>query len=133
MPRNSKEHEEQVALFEWAELASNQYPELQLMFAIPNGAFYGRDKRSAFAQHNWLKKEGMKKGVPDIFLPVVKIDEDEEIIYIGLFIEMKVGKNKPSEEQEWWIKNLQKMGYSVAICYSANEAIDVVRDYLQII
>ena len=31
------EHDEQVALFEWAAMNRSRIPELKLMFAIPNG------------------------------------------------------------------------------------------------
>ena len=44
-----------------------------------------------------LKKEGVKRGVPDICLPVSRGK------YHGLYIEMKAGKNKPSKEQKEWI------------------------------
>lgn len=54
------EHWEQVQLFEWSE----NLPELKLMHAIPNGG--KRDIRVALK----LKEEGVKPGVPDIFLPL---------------------------------------------------------------
>ena len=60
------EHEEQVALFEWAEWNKRQYPELELMFAIPNGG----QRHVVVAKK--LKDEGVKAGVPDIFLPVAR-------------------------------------------------------------
>ena len=47
------EHEEQVALFEWASYLYNQYPVLKLMFAIPNGGL--RNIKTAIN----LKKEGV--------------------------------------------------------------------------
>ena len=31
------EHDDQCALFQWADMMAQQYPELDLMFAIPNG------------------------------------------------------------------------------------------------
>jgi hypothetical protein len=51
-------------------------------------------------------------------------------IECGLWIEMKVGKNKPTQEQEWWFEKLQENGYRVKVCYSAGEAIDEILDYL---
>ena len=37
--RGHPEHDEQVKLFGWAEIMGHKYPELQLLMAIPNGAF----------------------------------------------------------------------------------------------
>ena len=37
-----QEHDEQVALFKWAGHLASRYPELGLLFAIPNGG--KRDK-----------------------------------------------------------------------------------------
>ena len=56
----SSESQEQKALFQWAGLAEQKYPELKLLHHIPNGGI--RDIRTAAN----LKKEGVKRGVPDI-------------------------------------------------------------------
>ena len=112
------EHTEQCALFEWAEAMQNKYPELQLMFAVPNGEY--RHKSTAAR----LKKAGVKAGVPDIILPVARG------AYISLAIELKYGKNKPSEAQAWWIKRLREQGYAVGIFYSWEAARDAIIDYL---
>ena len=58
------EHLHQKALFEWADRMEGAWPELRLMYAIPNGGL--RTK----AQAGKLKAEGVKPGVPDIHLPV---------------------------------------------------------------
>lgn len=34
---NQAEHYEQVALFDWARQAEGRFPELGLLFAVPNG------------------------------------------------------------------------------------------------
>ena len=60
------EAQEQRALFQWAGLAEQQYPELKLLHHIPNGG-----KRDARTAAN-LKKEGVKAGVPDMCLPVAR-------------------------------------------------------------
>lgn len=120
--RGTPEHDEQVKLFEWAEIMSKKYKDLELLFAIPNGAFFF---------NNWkvikkMKAEGLKKGVPDVFLPV----KNEE--YGGLWIEMKVGSNKASEAQQEWMKRLKEQGYQCEVCYGAEEAIEVICKYLNI-
>lgn len=120
------EHDEQVKVFEWASVMSSKIPELKLLFAIPNGAFYG----GHWSVANRMKAEGVKSGVPDIFLPVIRKTVDG--IDGGLWIEMKSGKNKPTPQQEWWMLNLQNCGYQVRVCYSAEEAIDEIADYLSL-
>lgn len=112
------ESTEQQALFEWAEFASKKSPELKLLHAIPNGGY--RKKGTA----GRLKAEGVKSGVPDMCLPVPKGK------YHGLYIEMKVDRNKPSANQKWWIEQLQKQGYRVEVCYSWGEAVKVITDYM---
>ena len=112
------ESTEQQALFEWAEIAAKKTPELSLMYAVPNGG-----KRN-IATAVRLKKEGVKSGVPDICLPVPRGK------YHGLYIEMKVGKNKPSANQVQWIEQLQKQGYRVDVCYGWGEAVKVIVDYM---
>ena len=60
----NKEADEQEALFAWAEYQKGKYPELELMYHIPNGG--SRNKAEAAR----LKAQGVKPGVPDICLPV---------------------------------------------------------------
>jgi len=61
-----QEHNEQVAVFAWARWAEAQYPELALLFAVPNGG--ARNKVTAAR----LKAEGVKRGVLDIWFPVAR-------------------------------------------------------------
>jgi hypothetical protein len=118
------EHDEQRNLFSWAEWQSLVWPELALMFAIPNG---GHRHKATAAK---MKAEGVKAGVPDIFLPIARYSKRLKESYIGLFIEMKFGKNKPTKKQQSWIDDLRKRGYRVEVCYSAQEAREVIADYL---
>jgi hypothetical protein len=148
------EHEEQVALFEWAAWNSSKYKELELMFAIPNGG-----QRHVVVARK-LKDEGVKAGVPDIFLPAQatvwlppcrdvrdfslsslnfdapRMGDDEKIVagsyhrFMGLFIELKVGKNKLTQNQETWCAKLSKAGYLCVVCYGAAEAIILIEWYL---
>ena len=113
------EAQEQRFLFQWAGLAEQQYPELKLLHHIPNGG-----KRDARTAAN-LKKEGVKAGVPDICLPVAKD------AYCGLYIELKVGKNKPSIKQKEWIEALKEQGYKVEVCYGWIKAREVIETYLK--
>lgn len=112
------ESEEQQTLFQWAEVMSRRYPQLSLLYHIPNGG--ARSKGTA----GRLKAEGVKSGVPDICLPVAKGK------YHGLYVEMKVGKNKPTANQVKWIESLLSEGYQAKVCYGWQEAVRVIEDYL---
>jgi len=103
------EHQAQAALFRWAELQRRRLPELNLLFAIPNGG----------------KAEGVKAGVPDICLPVARGE------FHGLFIEMKAGRNKPTQSQVAWHYHLSQQGYRVAVCYGFEPAIELIEGYLR--
>lgn len=116
---NGSEDGAQSALFCWAAINVNVYPDLKWLFAIPNGGF--RDKITA----SKLKATGVKSGVLDICLPI------KRGIYSGLFIEMKRGKNKPSAEQKEWIDFLPTQGFGVIVCYSWESARDIIISYLE--
>jgi len=117
------EHTEQVALFDWARKLESRHLQLGLMFTVPN---QGGKGKGALIRGLKMVKEGLKKGVPDIFLAVPKKDKH------GLFIELKVGKNKPSANQLWWIHSLRTEGYAVEVCYGFEEARDAIVNYLGI-
>lgn len=80
-----------------------------------------RIKREAVS----LKKQGAKKGFPDI--AIYEPNKD----YHGLYIELKVGRNKPSEHQKRWLSRLKQKGNMVMVSYSLSECIDVVNKYLK--
>lgn len=123
------EHAHQKAVFCWAANNFNKWPELQLMFAIPNGGL--RDKITA----GKLKAEGVKAGVPDIFLPIPKYNAIGMEI-AGLFIELKrpksIGMNKGiiSIKQSDWIDKLRVEGYRAETCFGWQEAVEVIEGYL---
>ena len=111
------EHLEQCAVIEWCELQRMVYPHVDRIFAIPNG---GHRHKAVAAK---MKREGVKAGVPDLFLPFPCGG------YRGLFIEMKYGKNKPTDSQKDWIDFLARQGYCTAVCWGAGDAIETIQDY----
>lgn len=111
------EHNIQTAFFQWAALQKRRFPGLELAFAIPNGGW--RHPKTA----RFLKAEGVKPGVPDVFLPVPQGP------FHGLFIEFKYGKNTQTPAQKELARKLQDQGYAVAVCYSLQEAIAAVEKY----
>lgn len=115
---HASEHDEQAALFRWAAFAANRWPELALMFAVPNG---GHRHKIVAAR---LKAEGVKAGVPDICLPVPRG------AWHGLFIEMKTRTGSASREQKRWLGALQAQGYRVAVCKGWEAAKELIEEYL---
>lgn len=113
------EDREQEMLMRWARETEIVYPELALLHHIPNGG-----KRNA-AEAAHLKRLGVKAGVPDLFLPVPRGKCH------GLYIELKAGKNKPTDAQRKWIDALAEQGYAAFICYDAAYARQVVETYLK--
>lgn len=121
-PRQDLEHEEQVALFAWAETAKVHRPLLERLFAVPN--FSGRMGKRTARHGARLKAEGRKPGVPDVWLPVARGG------YHGLVIEMKAGRNEPTHEQRHWLHYLDDAGWLTRVCYSAHEAQHEIELYL---
>lgn len=116
--RRRSEATEQEALITWCRIFENRYPELKMIYHIPNGG-----SRNRLEAAN-LKRQGVKAGVPDLCLPVPKDG------YHGLYIEMKYGKNKPTDNQEEWLESLRQYGYKTVVCYGADEARETIKQYI---
>lgn len=115
-PKWPTEHAEQVTLVRWFDAT---YPNLKgRIFAIPNGG--SRHKVEAMR----LKMEGVRAGVPDLFLPVATGGKH------GLFIEMKRTKGGTiSPEQKDWLAHLNEQGYRAEVCKGFEAAKAVIQDY----
>lgn len=115
------EHDEQVALFQWVERAAATVAgELTMLFAIPNSGAGAQAGRAG-----WMKAEGVKAGVPDLFLPVPVGN------YHGCFIEVKTRDGAVRPEQEVWLLALKEQGYFTRVCYGFTEARDTLLGYLR--
>jgi hypothetical protein len=119
MPARS-EHELQAAVIDECDLRASQRPEYGLLFAIPNGGW--RHPTVAAT----LKAEGLRAGIPDLFLPVQRHG------YGGLFIELKTPTGRLSDEQVAWVRNLTAEGYRCKVCQtnSVTEVVDFIEWYL---
>lgn len=115
----AREDAEQRTLFEWAALHEWKWPELKLMYHVPN-----EGKRSA-ATAMLQKRMGLRAGVPDICLPVARGG------YHGMYIELKRasgGRVQPS--QQVWLSALQAQGYRAVVCRGWAEAAAALEEYL---
>lgn len=152
------EHAEQCAVITWAALNAAKWPCLRLLYAVPNGAFFGGEVKKLKNGKNLpvsairarkLKAEGLKEGVPDLCLPVPSLvvrasarSESEsrppkggttnpEPCH-GLYIELKRRtQGRASEMQKWWHQCLIAQGYRVELCRGAAEAIEVLRQHVK--
>lgn len=127
------EHAEQVMLFTWARFNEGRFPELRLLYAVPNWAGVKGPREGARR-----KAEGVRAGVPDVHLPVARGG------YLSLYIEMKRLKpritktkgvtytaTKQTKEQVEWMDRLSAAGNLVAVCCTAQEAQATVLAYLR--
>lgn len=95
-----------------------QYPKV-LWCHTPNGG-----SRNAIEGAK-LKRMGVRAGMPDIM-----VYEDRHP-FNGLAIELKVGKNKPTENQVFVLNELTRNRWQTAVCYSIDEAIKEIDKYLK--
>ena len=118
----ASEAQHQMAVIKWSQQPSihQQWPELSLLHHIPNGG--NRDPIEA--KH--LKQQGVKAGVPDLFLPVARRK------YHGLYIEMKTEDGRASEAQKWWGEHLTAQGYAWQVCHGWQAAVSTLEWYLSL-
>lgn len=113
------EHQEQSALMTMCRLHENKYPGLELIHAIPNGG----QRHIAVAKK--LKAEGVKAGVPDIFLPVPRGNAH------GLYIELKAKGGRVSDAQRTMLAALAEQGYACIVAYGWENAWDEIEAYMK--
>lgn len=105
------ESDEQIGFINWFEA---QFSGVWI-FHIPNGG------RRAISVAKKMKAEGVKPGVPDLYIPAW-----------GLWVEMKrVKGGRVSREQGAWIEYLEGIGHSVIIGKGASDASRQVLGFVQ--
>lgn len=130
--RSGSEHGEQTALFCWVaneiRASTPLGAKLDMLFAVPNGG----DRAASVGA--MLKAEGVRRGVPDLCLPIPQFLGLSALPrYHALFIEMKRANGSISdvfEEQKEWHKKLVSNGNAVAVCFGWRPAKEVLIDYL---
>ena len=72
-----------------------------------------------------MKRTGYVKGFPDLFI------YEPRNSFHGLAIEMKKEKGgSVSSEQKWWQSELRNRNYDSYICKGSEEAIQIIKKYL---
>ena len=84
-----------------------------------------------------MKAEGVKRGIPDVFLPYPVYEQcpaDSQIMMIrkaGLYIELKkLGKHAVSAEQVEFAEYCATVGYAYKLAIGWREAADAIQSYL---
>lgn len=119
MTKKISEHEIQKEYFSILKFSENKHPVIPYIFCIPNGG--ARHIKVAMK----MKAEGVKRGVPDIFIPYVVNG------YGGAWIETKTDTGVMSQHQKDYKKFLESQ-YKHYLCRSVSEMIEATENYLQI-
>ncbi|HWY35553.1 MAG TPA: VRR-NUC domain-containing protein [Nitrosopumilaceae archaeon] len=116
MARQRIEFSHQEAFFQWIK----HYPLLDAMtWHTPNGG--KRDKFVAIM----LKRQGVKRGVPDIFI-AIPLHE-----YHGYFIELKGPDGRLTDSQQTMHQNLKENGYKVDVFNNWFDARTSILEYIK--
>lgn len=114
------EHQEQVALIDWADIVSvSKWPALRWLYAVPNGG--ARHVVTAMS----LKAEGVRPGVPDLVLPFPVFP------FHGAYLEMKRRGGALTPLQAEWGDYLKEQGYAYRVAHGFEEARDFLIAYLE--
>lgn len=122
------ERADQEAVIAWARLHEKKWPCLKWLHS-------NRNEATSIGQRVKGAKMGIKKGILDMFLPYPAIYETQDpfsrvLTYHGLYIEMKYGKGKLTEDQIEFREYALDQGYKVVVCWSADDAIKQIKEYL---
>jgi hypothetical protein len=86
---------------------------------VPNGGY-----RNA-TEAKRLMAEGVVAGVADLVLFIPRHG------FHGLFIELKIGKNRQSVPQKEWERATSDQGYAYKVIYTLEEFIILINRYLK--
>lgn len=90
-----------------------------MAFAIPNAG------ARSFATASYQKAEGLRSGIPDVFIPVPTKNAH------GLFLEFKSATGVLSLQQEHYLYGLRKLQYACYVVVTAEEAKKLTLEYLE--
>lgn len=116
--RLTDESGHQEAIFSWCEYNRDRYPELKLLYHVPNGG--KRDADTARV----LKRQGVKAGISDLVLPVARCG------FYGLYVELKAPGGKLEQAQVEFLQEVGKQGYLALVCVGWQAAVQTLSTYL---
>jgi hypothetical protein len=106
---------EQIKLFDWI----RSRPDLE-----PYCLHIANERRTSPQQGRTLKRMGVRSGASDVFIGVSRET------YSGMFLELKAGDNKPTENQFKFIEDMSRSGYFCVWCTGYEHARKAIEDYL---
>lgn len=117
---NRKEDTMQESCVKWYKMQYRNY----LIMAFPAGFVFAGNQTKRAIMGKRMKDMGYTNGTPDLFIPIPNTRHS------GLFIELKIKPNKPTVNQKEMMLKLHSNGYKCAVCYSIDEFIGVVNEYM---
>ena len=115
----NEEHQIQKNLITLVKHAEYQFPELSLLYAIPNGG------HRHIATASKMKAEGVRAGIPDLCLPIARGEHN------ALYIEMKTMKGRVQPSQTEMMAALEEAGNKCIVCRTAGDAFNELVAYLE--
>lgn len=85
---------------------------------------FANERRCTPQEGRMLKRMGVKRGVYDFLLAIPLNGK------AGLWIELKVGKNKPTKEQMEFGERKRQRGYDAVVVWGAEGAREAIKAYL---
>lgn len=105
------ESDMQIHLFQWIDRVAVSHRWMTTIFHPANGG----QRHISTAER--LKREGVRAGVPDVIIPQAIIDEDRQLQYVGMALELKLTGNRLSQAQALMINQLVSQKWLVIIVY----------------
>lgn len=119
------EHDQQVLVIQWAARHEGRWPELRWLHSSLNGIYIPASAATRVRIIRHMQAEGMKKGIPDLCLPVARRG------FHGLYIEMKRDDGGVlSKEQKEFMAFAEAQGYRDQVCYGYEDAVKELEWYL---
>jgi hypothetical protein len=120
-----KEDRHQEILIQWANLNQKLFPELKWLYASNQGVAYGGTQLENAKRGAKMKRQGLKKGVADLCLPV------KRGAFSGLYIELKRQGGRPSIEQLEFGEFVTHQGFLFVVCMGWDSARETIENYLR--
>jgi len=105
-----------IKLYNWI----RSMPEVE-----PYAFHIGNERQCHPNEGRILKRMGIKSGVSDYFIGIPAAQ------YHGLFLELKVGSNQPSENQQKFLDDMRDQGYMSVCVWGYESARIIIETYLE--
>ncbi len=85
---------------------------------------FANERKCTITEGRTLKRMGVKKGVADFHLALATKN------YAGLWLELKVGSGKLSDEQRYFLARKSSRGYCALAVLGEESAKEIIKSYL---